>query len=612
MDKFLKEDEIINVLKNSGVPFDPGTKGGPVLYCKDGKRYCYKGEGHTLFLGATGRGKSQFGIKPAIRSMIEGGESVVIVDPKGEHTAYVQSLIERELVPDGARIYVLDLRHPSESIGYNPLAFPAALAMRDDAESLDLSDQSVADIVNTIVPYQPKNDEQFWDENARSIVSGLIHLFLKMSNEENLATISDLQYITNCGNIRKAVPVYNALYKCFGEGDGVIYNELANILSSGEDYHGNVYNDTKSIINAKLSAYAKSKGIVEFMCNNDFCIDDLDCTCQNIIILIKPDSSNAYDNIAGAFMTQLSQNFVNKADLNFEGRLPVRVNFILEELGNVGKSIPNLPQLMTAGRSRNIRMTLVLQDYTQLDKLYGLETRTILNNIGVTVVYGSEDITTLNLLSELCGTYYPTGSNSPVNVLQPGDIREMRVGQALVLISGTRCFVSNLFEIRKPSKEALDTTQYLIHCPGTSRAADTHVIEFLTNALCFGLEDVLKRLSEYEHDRIRMSDTIPPDMTYKIVIDDNKLSKTDCGYRKFYACLWSMRLHFNEISESKILDFFATAENRGGSYRSESRNSDISNLDFWHMRFLKDAFRWLGISHAVHCKANISKSSYFQ
>ena len=91
--------------------------------------------------------------------------------------------------------------------------------------------------------------------------------------------------------------------------------------------------------------------------------DDLDILALDVekpfaIIIITPEETDVYSQLAGILISQVSQHLIRIAQER-GGRLPIRVNFILEELGSVGKSIQSLPFLLVASRSRNIRMMLI-------------------------------------------------------------------------------------------------------------------------------------------------------------------------------------------------------------------------------------------------------------
>ena len=56
----------------------------------------------------------------------------------------------------------------------------------------------------------------------------------------------------------------------------------------------------------------------------------------------------------------------NQANL----RLKVPINMILDEFGNM-PPVKDIDAMLTAARSRGIRITLIVQDFGQIDKQYG-------------------------------------------------------------------------------------------------------------------------------------------------------------------------------------------------------------------------------------------------
>src|SRR5699024_5536066 len=122
-----------------------------------------------------------------------------------------------------------------------------------------------------------------------------------------------------------------------------------------------------------------------------------------ILIIITPDETDVYDTLSGLLVSQMSQNLIRIAQ-DKGGRLPIRVNIILEELGSVGKSIPTLPNLMVASRSRNIRLMLVLQSYTHRIDGYGKsKSETINSCIGITIGFSTNSWETLTEWAQRCG-----------------------------------------------------------------------------------------------------------------------------------------------------------------------------------------------------------------
>lgn len=83
--------------------------------------------------------------------------------------------------------------------------------------------------------------------------------------------------------------------------------------------------------------------------------------------------------------------------------LPLRVNFVLEEFCNLPTFSDLLP-MITAARSRNIRLHLVIQSYGQLVEKYGENAaKAILDNCGNLIYLHSREMQFLRYISDLAG-----------------------------------------------------------------------------------------------------------------------------------------------------------------------------------------------------------------
>ena len=61
-----------------------GQGAGPILYAEGGRKYCDTSEAHIGVIGRTGKGKSQCVSLPFMREILMKGESLIMLDPKGE------------------------------------------------------------------------------------------------------------------------------------------------------------------------------------------------------------------------------------------------------------------------------------------------------------------------------------------------------------------------------------------------------------------------------------------------------------------------------------------------------------------------------------------------
>ena len=116
-----------------------------------------------------------------------------------------------------------------------------------------------------------------------------------------------------------------------------------------------------------------------------------------------PDEKTTYNSLVTMFLKQSYELLIAKAE-ECGGRLPIRVNWILEEAGNI-PTIPDFESMMTASRSRNIRFFLVFQSLQQIEKKYRGSAHIIIGNCDCIAYLNSKDMELLMYISQLAGTY---------------------------------------------------------------------------------------------------------------------------------------------------------------------------------------------------------------
>lgn len=177
---------------------------------------------------------------------------------------------------------------------------------------------------------------------------------------------------------------------------------------------------------------------------------------KTAMFVIMSDSDSTYGFLI-AVLTYLGFNQIkNYADtkcLKKGGKLPIPVQFWLDEFRNIGK-IADFDQLITTLRSRNVAVTMVLQSLLQLDSLYGKEQASTIKDACDTWVYlGGCGNDTCKIISERLGnatistknrskTFSQQNSNSTsLQVLQrplmdPAEVGKMKKRYCLVMIGG--------------------------------------------------------------------------------------------------------------------------------------------------------------------------------
>ena len=429
-DRWSYNSEVKRALGVSG----ENKKGGLVLYHSNGKNWVYHGEGHAIELGVSGSGKSRRGTIPLIKSLIEAGESFVVIDPKGEIHYHTAADAE-----DGYEIHVIDFRHIFESERWNPLAAPYEHFISGDPVRKQIALEMIDELAHTLYTVSDKADP-FWPESARSVFIGATYALMMLGKPEQVNMAGVYQLIAR-GEERFGG---STVLKEFVDSlpiDSVASMLLQSYVSTASDTRAGI----RSTFLEGLSMFARSDGLISMLGADDLHINNLDGATRTAIYIILPDESPIFDSISGVLCSQLMGHYVRLAQDKYNGKLPCRLNVCLEELGNIGKSITSLAHLMSAGRSRNIRCHLVLQSLSQLDTLYGpSEASTIRSNADVLIAFRTNHWETLNELSHKCGEREVDGNNhvSRESLITPSQLASMKTGQALVMISGHTKFIT--------------------------------------------------------------------------------------------------------------------------------------------------------------------------
>ena len=135
--------------------------------------------------------------------------------------------------------------------------------------------------------------------------------------------------------------------------------------------------------------------------------------------------------------------FIDYAQKCDNGALPIRVNYILDEFSNFPQ-ISDMPAMISAARSRNIRFILVVQSKQQLTSGYGDSAETIKSNCRTWIYLSCRELSLLNEISDLCGTVEINDKER--SVLSITQLQRLKKGwedsQALILRSGIAPYLS--------------------------------------------------------------------------------------------------------------------------------------------------------------------------
>jgi type IV secretion system protein VirD4 len=126
--------------------------------------------------------------------------------------------------------------------------------------------------------------------------------------------------------------------------------------------------------------------------------------------------------------------------------LEKRVNFMLDEFANMPR-ITDMPAMITAARSRNMRFFLVVQSEQQLFNIYQEEAQTIKGNCTNWVFLTSRERNLLEELQALCGKRNAFDREEPLISVSQLQMFDKSRGQALILQARNYPFMSYLPDI---------------------------------------------------------------------------------------------------------------------------------------------------------------------
>nr|WP_314448221.1 type IV secretory system conjugative DNA transfer family protein [uncultured Lachnoanaerobaculum sp.] len=364
------------------------TKGGPILFRKDGKIYTDPSDLHNLIVGNTGSMKTLRFVLPLIYSSAMADESMIVVDPKGELVRKTHTFLKER----GYQISVLNWRNTRLSPNsWNPMGrinklYKSGKRGQEDAVN------ALNDLLDGLFNKRSNADkDKYWNESAGRLALGLCKLILAVDEELSLRKLLDWKN----GKLKDGT-----VRSCFESlaSDNDIYQNLSGYMNLTAE---NTKTCIESTFDQLTGIFSSSKALIEMMSEDTMELESIDLD-KRAIFLVVPDEKTTYHFLVTLFIKHVYELLLEKADQN-KGCLPIRMNFIMEEFCNMPK-LDDLAPMLTAARSRNIRFHLVIQSYGQMVDKYGESiSKTIMDNCGNLIYLHTNEISFLEYVSKLAG-----------------------------------------------------------------------------------------------------------------------------------------------------------------------------------------------------------------
>ena len=472
---------------------------------------------NVLVCGGSGAGKTRYFAKP---NVMNANTSFVCLDPKGELLRDTGGLLKAK----GYDIKVIDLINMERSHCYNPFVY-----LRGDNDILRL----VTNLFKNTAPKGSQPQDPFWDNAAMMLLMALVFYlhYEAPLEEQNFPMVMDM---IRAGEVKEDDENFHSpLDELFDRLEMRSPEHIA--LKYYRSYHSGSGKTLKSIQITLISRLDK------------FNLDTLASITQNdemelwslgerktAIYAVIPDNDSSFNFIIGMLYTQLFQQLYYQADVVHSGRLPVHVHFVMDEFANV--ALPDeFDKLLATMRSREISVSIIIQNMAQLKALFEKQWESIVGNCDEFLYLGGNEQSTHEYVSKLLGkatidtnTYGQSkgrNGNYSINyqitgreLMTPDEVRMLDNRYALLFIRGERPVMDLKYEILKhpnvsltadggmpPYQHGVDSLSIAaisidpqLMKEAAEISADSHHYEILTSE---ELEEKIKKLEESKHEK---------------------------------------------------------------------------------------------------------------
>lgn len=418
----------------------------------DGRRH--RRNLNTLVCGGSGAGKTRFFAKP---NLCQANSSYVVLDPKGELLRDTGNLFSAK----GYDIKVLDLINMEKSHCYNPFVY-----LRSDNDIQRL----VTNLFKNTTPKGSQSQDPFWDQAATMLLLALI-LYLHYEappEEQNFPMVMEM---IRAGEVREDDETYkSALDILFERLEMRNPEHIA--LKYYRSYHSGSGKTLKSIQITLISRLEKFnlESLASITQNDELELWSIG-EKKTAVFAIIPDNDSSFSFLVGMLYTQLFQQLYYQADVIHGGRLPVHVHFLMDEFANV--ALPDeFDKLLSTMRSREISVSIIIQNLAQLKALFEKQWESIVGNCDEFLYLGGNEQSTHEYVSKLLGketidtnsygqskgrngSYSTNWQLAGRELMTPDEVRMLDNQYALLFIRGERPVEDLKFDILKHPNIAL-------------------------------------------------------------------------------------------------------------------------------------------------------------
>lgn len=275
---------------------------------------------NVLVIGGSGAGKTRGYVKPNVMQAAyapDPGFSMILTDPKGELCLSTGKMLEDA----GYKVKVLDLIDMSRSHCYNPFVY-----LRNDNDVQRL----VTNLFKATTPKGSTESDPFWNTAAQMLLLALI-FYLKYEAPEDEQNFAMVMEMLRAGEVdeedSKAMSALDTLFYDLRKTDP---DHIA--LKYYDAYHSGSGKTLKSIqitLAARLEKF-NLESVAGLTITDELELWKIGEE-KTALFAIIPDNDTSFNFLISLLYSQLFQQLFEVADKKYGGRLPLHVQFLMDE-----------------------------------------------------------------------------------------------------------------------------------------------------------------------------------------------------------------------------------------------------------------------------------------
>ncbi|MEG1009412.1 MAG: type IV secretory system conjugative DNA transfer family protein, partial [Clostridia bacterium] len=215
---------------------------------------------------------------------------------------------------------------------------------------------------------------------ARSLLEGLIGFYLEEFKLDNIKreqmTMTSIRKFQNSSMEERNFKRFKDYIESKEYGLKS-KDSLTSIFSASE----NTYKSVTAVFGEKMALF-DDVNVANVTSKSDFNFDILGKE-STVLYVIVPDEDKTYYSLVTIIVGLLYRELVKLANNSKDKKLPVQIDFLLDEFANC-PPLADIESIVSVARSRGMRFQFFIQSLSQLDSVYGKEvSQIILDNCGL-------------------------------------------------------------------------------------------------------------------------------------------------------------------------------------------------------------------------------------